>query len=129
MSLPSLTTREMLLYDGIFCQGYTSQGENKVLQNPAVTCQCDGPEALVEGVVEDGVVAGGGHGEHVAGEEGEVVAPPAVEVVVEILRDVDDVEGQPAEDEHHQDGHQEAAPPPAGETSHYQTVLFSWLQM
>ena len=119
----------MLLYDGIFCQRYPSHGADKVLQNPAVTCQCNGPEALVEGVVEDGVVAGGGHGEHVAGEEGEVVAPPAVEVVVEILRDVDDVEGQPAEDEHHQDGHQEAAPPPAGETSNYQTVLFSWLQM
>ena len=47
-----------------------------------------------------------------AGEEGEVVAPPAVEVVVEILRDVDDVEGEPADDEDHQDGHQQAAPSP-----------------
>ena len=47
-----------------------------------------------------------------ASEEGEVVPPPAVDAVVEVLRDVDDVEREPAGDEHHQDGHQEAAPPP-----------------
>ena len=47
-----------------------------------------------------------------AGEEGDVVPPPAVDAVVEVLRDVDDVEREPAEDEDHQDGHQEAAPPP-----------------
>ena len=35
-----------------------------------------------------------------------------MEVVVEVLRDVDEVEGEPAEDEHHQDGHEETAPPP-----------------
>ena len=46
------------------------------------------------------------------GEEGEVVPSPAVEVVVEVLRDVDEVEGQPAEDEDHQDGHEQSAPPP-----------------
>ena len=46
------------------------------------------------------------------GEEGEVVPSPAVEVVVEVLRDVDEVEGQPAEDEHHQDGHEQSTPPP-----------------
>ena len=70
------------------------------------------PEGLVEPPVEERVVAGGGHGEGVAGEEGDVVPPPAVDAVVEVLRDVDDVEGEPAEDEDHQDGHQEAAPPP-----------------
>ena len=70
------------------------------------------PEGLVEPPVEERVVAGGGHGEGVAGEEGDVVPLPAVDAVVEVLRDVDDVEGEPADDEDHQDGHQQAAPSP-----------------
>ena len=47
-----------------------------------------------------------------AGEEGDVVPLPAVDAVVEVLHDVDDVEREPAEDEDHQNGHQEAAPSP-----------------
>ena len=47
-----------------------------------------------------------------AGEEGDVVPPPAVDAVVEVLRDVDDVEREPAEDEDHQDGHQQSATSP-----------------
>ena len=70
------------------------------------------PEGLVQPPVEEGIVAGGGHGEGVAGEEGDVVPLPAVDAVVEVLRDVDDVEREPAEDEDHQNGHQEAAPSP-----------------
>ena len=73
------------------------------------------PEGLVEPPVEEGVIAGGGHGEGVAGEEGEVVPSPAVEVVVEVLRDVDEVEGQPAEGEHQQHRQQDQASLPAGE--------------
>ena len=42
------------------------------------------PEGLVEPPVEEGVVAGGGHGEGVAREEGHVVPLPAVHAVVEI---------------------------------------------
>ena len=70
------------------------------------------PKGLVQPPVEEGVVAGGGHGEGVAGEEGDVVPFPAVDAVVEVLGDVDDVKREPAEDEDHQDGHQQAAPSP-----------------
>ena len=42
------------------------------------------PEGLVEPPVEEGVVAGGGHREGVAGEEGHVVPPPAVHTGVQI---------------------------------------------
>ena len=42
------------------------------------------PEGLVEPPVEERVVAGGGHGEGVAEEEGHVVPLPAVHAVVEI---------------------------------------------
>ena len=45
------------------------------------------PEGLVEPPVEERVVAGGGHGEGVAGEEGHVVPLPAVHAVGEI-RDI-----------------------------------------
>ena len=47
-----------------------------------------------------------------AGEEGDLVPGPAVDVVVEVLCYVDDVERKPAEDEHNQNRHEEAAPPP-----------------
>ena len=42
------------------------------------------PEGLVQPPVEEGVVAGGRHREGVAGEEGDVVPPPAVHTVVQI---------------------------------------------
>ena len=35
-----------------------------------------------------------------------------MDVEIEILRKVDDVERQPAEDKHHEDGHQDTTPPP-----------------
>ena len=57
-----------------------------------------------------------------AGEEGEVVPGPAVQVVVEVLQNVDDIEGEPAEHEHHQDGHQQFTPPPVREISIKSTI-------
>ena len=42
-------------------------------------------------------------------EEGEVVVGPAVEGELQVLQQVDDVQGQPADDEHQQHGQQDSA--------------------
>ena len=54
--------------------------------------------------VHDGVAEGGGHGEDVEAEEGEVVVGPAGQGELQVLQQVDQVEGEPADDEHHQHG-------------------------
>ena len=62
------------------------------------------PERVVEPSVEERVVAVGGHGDDVAGEEGCVVVAPAEEGVgAHVNQDVDDVEREPAraEDDDH----------------------------
>ena len=64
---------------------------------------------LIEPTVEQRVAAGGGHGEAVAACEAEGVPSPAVDLEVEVLGQVDDVKRQPADDEHEQYGHKDAA--------------------
>ena len=60
--------------------------------------------------IHDWVAAGGRHGEDVEAEEGEVVVWPAVQGELQVLQQVDQVEGQPADDEHQQHGQQHSVP-------------------
>lgn len=60
--------------------------------------------------IHNRVAAGGRHGEDVEAEEGEVVVWPAVQGELQVLQQVDQVEGQPADDEHQQHGQQHSVP-------------------
>ena len=63
-----------------------------------------------QAAIQERVAACGGHGEDVEAEEGEVVVWPALQGELNVLQQVDEVEGQPADDEHHQHGQQHSVP-------------------
>ena len=63
-----------------------------------------------QAAIQERIAAGGGHGEDVEAEEGEVVVWPALQGELNVLQQVDEVEGQPADDEHHQHGQQHSVP-------------------
>ena len=71
---------------------------------------CSTTPSTTEPSVHEGVAAGRGHGEDVEAEEGEVVVWPAVQGELNVLQQVDEVEGQPADDEHQQHGQQHSVP-------------------
>ena len=75
--------------------------------------------------IHDRVAAGGGHGEDVEAEEGEVVVWPAVQGELNVLQQVDEVEGQPADDEHQQHGQQHSVPGPESSRAQHRIIEVS----
>ena len=55
-------------------------------------------------------------------EEGEVVVWPAVQGELQVLQQVDQVEGQPADDEHQQHGQQHSVPGSGKENMKYESL-------
>ena len=79
----------------------------------AVHVQLDGDgvelaaEVVVEPTVQEGVDAGGAHGEHLEQQVDELKVRAAHQDVVDLRDEREDVPGQPAEDEEGHDGHQD----------------------
>ena len=78
--------------------------------------------------IHDRVAAGGCHGKDVEAEEGEVVVWPAVQGELNVLQQVDEVEGQPADDEHQQHGQQHSVPGPERKHSIYSSITMFKVQ-
>ena len=63
-----------------------------------------------EPAVEEGVAAGGEHGDQVEGEEEEVVVGPTEERDLQVLQHVEDVDREPAQSEHQEHQQEDQVP-------------------